>query len=246
MSGLAPSAFRSDTLSAPTADRGPPLEVIVHEAPVGARAARAARLRPGARVSLLQAQVVQLQADYRGACAQLARMESHASRARHFEQSSPYHHGVPNLCVSGTIGSGIGAMVSGLYCLMLGAPVWVMGAGAAAAGVTGCMIIAGMRLNARCARDFHARQSGSTTDRNRIESSVYRLNHEIGQAREGLEAARRLEAIDAAIESPALPVELLEIIAGYDPPDPGAAAAHAPSAPASGPRFRPPGPVRPG
>ncbi len=245
MASLAPSAFRSDTLSGPTADRGPPLEVIVHEPLAGARAARAARLRPGARVPLLQARVVQLQADYRGACDQLARMESHASRVRHFEQSSPYHYGVPNLCVSGTIGSGVGATVRGLYCLMLGAPDVVMGPGAAAAGVTGCMIIAGMRLNARCARDFYARQSGSTTNRNRTESRVHRLLHQISQARESLEAARRLEAVDAAIESPALPLELLEIIAGYDPPDPGAAAAHAPSAPASGPRSGPPGPVHP-
>lgn len=243
MPGFASTGFRFDTLSDPVAGRGD--VVAVHSlrrgrplaAPAGAPAAGEASRSPRERVPLLQACVAQLQVDYQRVREQLAVMQSHASRARQLEQGSPYHYGAPNLCVSGAIGSGVGAMISGLYCLMQGAPVWVIGAGGAAAGVTGCAIIGGMRLHARCVRNFHANRGGSVTDRSQLESRADQLMHRILQENRNLAAALRLAQVDAAIDSPALPKELLEIISGYDRPDP--------SVPASGPRSDPPEPARP-
>lgn len=232
MPGLAPTGFRFDTPPDHAVGRDPPLEVIVHEAPAGALAAREAQILPGAQVLVLRARVVRLQADGQRAREQLAVMRSHALRARHIEERAPYRYDRITVCASTFLGSGAGAIAGGVCGLLLGAPVWVIGVGAIGAGVVSVAVVAGRKLHAQCAREFHASRAGTEADRDQVERHTQQLTRQVREARKNLAAAERLAQVDAAIRSPVLPVDLLKIIAEYDLPDPDVPAALAPSAPA--------------
>lgn len=236
MPGFASTGFRFDTPPNPAADRGPPLQVIVHGAPARSRAGHPREPAYTDKVQKLRAHVGQLEVDRERAQARLVQMHGHALRARHIEESAAYRSDGISLCGSVFLGAVAGVVAGSFSGLIFAGPPWVIGAGAAGVGTTSGVLVASRKLYARCAREFHANRAGTEAERDQVGRHTQDLTRQVREARESLAAAERsaerLAQVDAAIRSRDFPVVLLDIIAEYALAEPGAAAALAPSAPA--------------